>query len=283
MIYSMTAYTSHELKGTWGNLYWEIRALNHRYLDLSFKLPEEFRSIENELREIAKKHVNRGKLDCNLKLEINSNLINLDAVDHIIAACKQIESKMQSYAKISPIDILSMPAVMQAKQANQNKFGIHIEQAFKKAILKLKAARKREGKELAKIIIKRLDNMSSQTKKIQNKLPKVLNNQRIQIINRLKETTVNYDCNRLEQELVYLAQKMDIAEELDRLYIHIKEAKRMLTQGGLVGKKLDFLLQEMNREVNTLASKSADSQISLITVELKVLIEQIREQVQNLE
>jgi uncharacterized protein (TIGR00255 family) len=288
MICSMTAYAQLITDSPWGNLCWEMRSVNNRYLELYFKLPEEVRELEYGLREIARQAIGRGKLECLLKLE-NKRLeepeikLNMHATRNIIAACNKISETLTNSATLSAIDILKWPGVIESNTAAQTELHLAIKKSFSEALNKLKDARQTEGSELAKIINTKLATMLQHIQQVQQQLPTILIQQKERLAAKIADMNLTLDENRLEQELVYILQKADIAEEIDRLLIHVAECKRVCATDNMVGRKLDFLLQEMNREANTLASKSVATLTSMVAIELKVLIEQIREQVQNLE
>lgn len=288
MIYSMTAYARHEMKNEEVAIYWDLRSVNHKYLELSLKVPEELRELEHVFRDIIKKNINRGKVDCCLKLDLVNHatrelVINETVANQVITACQKLGNNMQNSALISPLDVLKWPLVIRSDTVNL----IRLQELLKNSLIEtlkiLNNNKKQEGLALLNIIRKRLEDMENQIKIINQILPQVMLANRVKLIRRLQELEVTYDAGRLEQEMLYLVQKSDIAEEMDRLSIHINETKRILNQGGMIGRRLDFMMQEINRETNTMSAKSTDPQIALAAVELKVLIEQIREQSQNLE
>ena len=288
MIQSMTAYAQEAVEGPWGSLRWEIRSVNHRYSEFYFKLPEEVRELESSLREMARKKVGRGKLDCLLRFEardmnLESLNINTKLAEQLVLACQKVAAGMHSPAPISPIEILSWPQVIESQEIDTSALKQGVQKGYIAAIDKLNEVRQTEGKELKQLIQTRLEGMEVQIEQIKAKFPEILAALKEKLHSKVAELDIQTDEGRFEQELVYLVHKSDIAEEVDRLGIHINEVKRVLEKGGLVGRRLDFLMQEMNREANTLASKSVDSFTSLAAVELKVLVEQVREQVQNLE
>lgn len=288
MISSMTAYAQVTANGLWGNLVWEIRSVNHRYLEQFFKIPEEVRDLEFALREVARQSLARGKLDCCLKLTLidqDQQLIelNLPFIQQLITASNQISNLIEKPAPVSPLELLRWPGAIVNIQTDKSELHKVIRQGFVQAIEKLKQARYNEGAALLNIINTKLDCIEQQVAIIREKLPEILVQLKANLISKIEGLNLTLDNNRLEQEYVYLLQKSDISEELERLAVHVNEFKRVLSNENAVGRKLDFLLQEMNREANTLASKSIASLTSLAAVELKVLIEQIREQVQNLE
>jgi len=288
MIYSMTAYARHEMQNEEVAIYWDIRSVNHKYLELSLKVPEELRELEHVFRDIIKKNINRGKVDCYLKIDLVNSVarelvINENVANQVIATCQKLAHFIQNSALISPLDVLKWPLVIQSNTVNLKSIQAPLKNSLIEALKILNNNKKQEGLELLNIISKRLDDMEIQIKIINQALPQAMLAHRVRLVGRLQELQVTYDVGRLEQEMLYLVQKSDIAEEMDRLSIHINETKWILSQGGMIGRRLDFMMQEINRETNTMSAKSTDPQIALAAVELKVLIEQIREQAQNLE
>lgn len=284
----MTAYAREVLNSPIGNICWELRSVNHRYLEVYFKLPEEIRDLEHGLREAVRKTLVRGKLDCVVKLESKALAsteldLNQQVLNNISAACNKISQSLHNPAAISALDLLKWPGVINSVEQNQTELSAHIMQSFKQALSKLITARNNEGLQLQQIIQQKLELIDMQVANLQQQLPNIIEQYRQKLSSRIAELQLNLDQNRLEQELVYLLQKSDISEEIDRLKIHILDFKQVVKTGEAVGRKLDFILQEMNREANTMASKSISSLSSTIALELKVLIDQIKEQVQNLE
>jgi uncharacterized protein (TIGR00255 family) len=287
MTQSMTTFASCSTQGTWGMATWEIRVVNHRYFDCALKIPEAFRSFEGGIRLQLQKQLHRGRIDCSLRFFPNSKgepniSLNLPLVKKLLNAVQEVKGYLPM-AAIDPMKVLSWPQVLVTTDEDLTIIQEDILKLFEKTLDELSTTRDREGSTLAKLITDRLIVMTEIVSKIKNKMPKVLTEQRHKIIKRLEDASVNLDQSRLEQEMVYFAQKIDITEEIDRLEAHIKEVKRVLkSDKGPIGKRLDFLIQELNREANTLASKSVDIEITQDAVELKVLIEEMREQVQNI-
>lgn len=284
----MTAYAQEITNGPLGSITWELRSVNHRYLEFYFRLPEAARDLEYALREITRNNLARGKLDCSLKLDTdvlqtNTIEINEQVVHNLVAACNKIGQSTMNLAAISPLEILHWPGVIKTSAQDQEQLFILIKQSFNKALDKLKLARQQEGQQLGKIISDKLVMIMQIVKNLQDNLPEILAQQKQRLVTKLGDLKLSVDENRLEQEYVYLVHKSDVTEEIERLIIHSQEIEKVCNQGTVVGKKLDFLVQELNREANTLASKSVSSLSSSAAVELKILIEQIREQVQNIE
>lgn len=287
MIRSMTAFARQEREGDWGVLTWELRSVNHRYLEVGLRLPDELRSLETAVRERAARRLGRGKLDCTLRYKPAQRRAGLaldaQAVEQVLTACEQIRGRLWDAAAINPLDLLRWPGVIQEEAADPAPLTEAALALFDAALNELVATREREGAQIDEILRTRLDAMEPLVASARARLPEVLARIRDKLRQRVAELTANPDPDRLEQELAFLAQKMDVDEEMDRLTGHIAEARRVLKLDEPVGRRLDFLMQEFNREANTLGSKSADSETTKVSVELKVLIEQMREQVQNVE
>lgn len=283
----MTAFARHEVKGDWGNAVWEIRSVNQRFLETYFRLPEQFRSIEPVLRERFRKQLNRGKVECNLRFTANEaskgNLsLNQNLANQLIQHANWVNEQTLN-SQINPIEIMKWPGVMEAEEADMSLIQAEVLAGFDQALTDFIAARASEGENLKALIIQRLDGITSEADKVKAYMPEVIQWQRSRIIDKFNDAKIELDSTRVEQELVLLAQKMDVDEEIDRLYSHVKETKSILKKGGAQGRRLDFMMQEFNREANTLGSKSINADITNSAVELKVLIEQMREQIQNIE
>lgn len=286
MLYSMTAFSRVEIKKGWGTAIWEMRSVNQRYLETFFRLPENLRSLESTLREKLRQTLTRGKIECLLRLELlpqkDSELkINQILVKQLIAALQNLQNQVSG--KINPMDILRYPGVVEAQEQNFDQISQDILLGFDELCQESIAMRGREGEKLHSLISARLNSISQETDKVRNQMPEILQWQRDRLKQRFSEAELDLDIQRIEQEMVIIAQRLDVAEELDRLQLHVNETQRILAKGGAVGRKLDFMMQELNREANTLASKSINAEITASAVELKVLIEQMREQIQNLE
>lgn len=271
-----------------GSLTWEMRSVNHRYLETHFRLPDDLRELETQLRQLLRQSLARGKLDVALQLHLdtdnkNTLAINTALVTQISHAIGQIEEQLPHAASISALDLLKWPGVLQKQGIERAQLLQQSLAAFDTCIPQLIDHRAREGAELARLIEQRLIAMDKHIINVRAAMPKILQAQRDKLINKVAELQLELDPERLEQETVLLAQKADIDEELDRLDTHILEVRRTLNQSGSIGRRLDFLMQELNREANTLSSKSIVSETTLAAVELKVLIEQMREQIQNIE
>lgn len=287
MIHSMTAFARIEVKGDWGNAVWEIRSVNQRFLETYFRMPEQFRGLEPVLRERFRKSLNRGKVECNLRFNANpaakSDLsINTKLAEQLIESAKWI-TNTAGEGKLNPLDIMRWPGVMEAQEADMDKISAELLAGFDQALKDFIAARASEGANMADLIYQRLNGISEQASLVKAHMPEIIKWQRERIIEKFNDAGIDPESTRLEQELVLLAQKMDVDEEIDRLYSHVKETTKILKKGGPQGRRLDFMMQEFNREANTLGSKSINSDITAAAVELKVLIEQMREQIQNIE
>ncbi len=288
MIRSMTAFAHHEHTSPLGKLSWELRTVNHRYLDISIRLPEEFRSQENAFRTTIQNKLQRGKLEASLRYaagvgETSTIVVNEPLARALIIACRQIEALTNSPDPLKAVDILRWPGVTLDSTPDMEKTLEQATSLLDKALDDLIATREREGKRLAEFIDLRCDQIAEIIVRIRKRRPEIVQNIRDKIHQRLEELDVTPDNNRLEQELVMLAQRLDIDEELDRLMAHLDEITAVLERDEPIGRRLDFLMQELNREANTLASKSNDAETTQAAVDLKVLIEQMREQIQNIE
>lgn len=287
MIYSMTAFARLEVKKDWGDAVWEIRSVNQRYLENFFRLPEQFRGLENSLREKLRQSLTRGKIECSLRIETkkqtNAELnLNKELANQVIQSLQWIKAQAGE-GEINLTDVLRYPGVVEAQEQDLDAISQDLLTAFDDLLTDFIAMRGREGEKLNDIIQQRLDAIAVEADKVRSQMPAVLQWQRERLLQRFEDAQVNLDPQRVEQEMILLAQRVDVAEELDRLQMHVKETTNILKKGGAVGRKLDFMMQELNRESNTLASKSINADITASAVELKVLIEQMREQIQNLE
>lgn len=287
MIQSMTAYARIEHKAQWGTASWEIRSVNQRYLETYLRLPEQFRSFEPVLRDRLRKRLSRGKVEVNLRYELadNSNnelQLNQALAKQLLGAATWLKREA-GQGDVNLTDILRWPGVLASGEQDMDAIGADLMTAFDSAIDQFIEARGREGEAIKDMLLSRLDGVSEQIAVVREHMPTVMLYQREKLTNRLAEIKGELDPARIEQEMVLLAQKQDVAEEMDRLEAHVAEARRILKKGGSEGRRLDFMMQEFNRESNTLASKSISTEITSAAVELKVLIEQMREQIQNVE
>ncbi|KJY93934.1 MULTISPECIES: YicC/YloC family endoribonuclease [Pseudoalteromonas] len=286
MIHSMTAYARQEIKGDWGTGTWEIRSVNQRYLETFIRAPEQFRGLEPVIRERLRKNLQRGKVEVFLKFAANPAhvgelQINESLASQLVKSAQWVQA--QSQGDINPVDILRWPGVMEAEEMDMDVVQGELLKGLNGVIDDFKAARASEGENLEQMILTRLDAILEQVAIVEAHMPEVIKWQREKLSQKLEDLQAEIDETRLEQELIYLAQKQDVAEELDRLKSHVKETRKILKKGGACGRRLDFMMQEFNREANTLASKSINTEVTNAAVELKVLIEQMREQIQNIE
>lgn len=288
MIRSMTAFARGETEQPWGSLQLELRSVNNRYLDVSPRLPEELRPLEPIIRERASARVGRGKLDCAFKISYAADRsdafsLNLELAEQIVHAIEQVEPLLEDAGGVTPMDVLRWPGVIQPSTPD-------IEPVQNAALALLDAAlddliemRLREGEKIRDMVLKRCGEIESIVAAVRRRVPELLEESRQKLRTRLEELKAQLDQDRLEQEMLFLAQKMDVSEELDRLDAHLGEVRRVLESDEPVGRRLDFLMQELNREANTLGSKSSAAESTRASVDLKVLIEQMREQIQNIE
>ncbi|WP_040976977.1 YicC/YloC family endoribonuclease [Necropsobacter massiliensis] len=287
MIYSMTAFARREMKQDWGDAVWEIRSVNQRYLENFFRLPEPFRALENSLREKLRRNLTRGKIECSLRLEQKQQTtreltLNKALAGQVIQSLQWLKQQAGE-GELSLTDVLRYPGVVEAPEQDLDAISQELLAGFDVLLKDFIAMRAREGEKLKALLEQRLDAISVEAERVRAAMPDILQWQRERLLQRFDELSLQPDPQRLEQEMVLLAQRIDVAEELDRLQLHVKETRAILHKGGAVGRKLDFMMQELNRESNTLASKSINAEVTNSAVELKVLIEQMREQIQNLE
>lgn len=285
---SMTGFARIETQHAWGHLICEIRSVNHRYLEPNFRLSESLRSLEPYLRDNLRKRLGRGKVDLVLALKMDEGQAKTSDFDaelakSIIAMAAQVGGMATQSAPLNPLEVLQWPGVMKAQELDQKELETQAKETFAKTVNELIANREREGNELAAFIEQRLQGVEETVELLRPRIPELLAAQEEKLRSKLQALKMEVDEDRLTQELVYLAQKADVAEELDRLEAHVVEVRLALKQKDPVGRRLDFLMQELNREANTLSSKSNASDTTLSAVDLKVMIEQMREQVQNIE
>jgi len=288
MIRSMTAFARRESQGEWGKLTWELRSVNHRYLDIHPRLPDELRFLETGLRERVGARLARGKVECNLRYRPAAGAagtvrVNWAYADQIVDACDALARRLKSAAPVSPLELLGTPGVTEEADPDLTPVAAAAMTALDDALGELVEAREREGARLAEVIRDRAGSIGELTGRVRERRVEVNRGVRDRLMSRIADLGVEADPGRLEQELVFIAQRLDVDEELERLLTHIHEVERVLGRDEAVGRRLDFLMQELNREANTLSSKSSDAETTAAGVEMKVLIEQMREQVQNIE
>lgn len=288
MIRSMTAFARSERTEEWGTAYWELRSVNNRYLDVTPRLPEEVRAVESTVRERVRARLGRGKVDCTLRLSLGADSdagleLNLALAKRVADATREIDALLHDPARVSAIEVLRWPGVVQTKSPDIDTLGKAVLELLDEALSELVTTREREGQHIGVLLAERCDQIETITDAVRKRLPELLDACRQRLRERLAELIEQLDEERLEQEIAMVAQKTDVAEELDRLDAHVKEVRRVLDKEEPAGRRLDFLMQELNREANTLGSKSIDTETTRSSVNLKVLIEQMREQIQNVE
>jgi len=288
---SMTAFAKTQVDTEYGRFSWEIRSVNQRYLDISPRLPDAFRHLESALRQSIKNAISRGKLDVSLNYDIalhqDKLTINHTVFEPLTEAISQVQQALPEATQVNPLDILTWPGVLQEPQDTPSSEADKVVlDALNQSINALIEHRTREGQALAKLILERCHHITQQLQHLEPVLPDILAAHSTKLKTKIMDLSGHVDESRWHQEVALIAQKTDITEEIDRLYTHLKEVTHILTQTPPetpIGRRLDFLMQELNREANTLGSKSNDTRITQTSVELKVLIEQMREQVQNIE
>ena len=288
MMCSMTAFARQETDTDFGSLAWEIRSLNHRYLELGVRLPEELRAMESTVRERVNARLGRGKVECSCRFRpamagAAPVAVDTDNLARVLAACEEVSSRLPQAVPLNPLELLRWPGVLREELVDTGPLMQAALALLDRTLDELLQSRRREGAQIKSILLQRCDDMSKLVKQARTCLPEIRAGLRQKLETRLADIDVGADPGRLEQELVIQLQKVDVDEEMDRLESHIGEVRRVLGRKEPVGRRLDFLMQELNREANTLGSKSVVTETSNISVELKVLIEQMREQVQNLE
>ncbi|MBF6058756.1 MULTISPECIES: YicC/YloC family endoribonuclease [Thiomicrorhabdus] len=266
---------------------WELRSVNQRYLEIYCKLPDTLRSLESDIRSRLKQHFQRGKIEVFLNLDGNALTQNLHLnhaqLHEISQVIVQLRKNRLNIGEINPLELLKWPGILLEEDSLSDSLSQQLLNSLEDAIDQLDQHRGREGQELKRIILDKLDTLNRLVAELIPLIPDILTRHTDKLKNKIEQLCANFDENRFYQEVAILAQKADIQEELDRLQAHIKEVHLTLESDQPVGRRLDFLMQELNREANTLGSKSIDPQISQTGVEIKVLIEQMREQIQNIE
>jgi len=288
MIRSMTAFARQEADTPLGTLSWEIRSVNHRYLELAVRLPDELRAAEHAVRERLNARLGRGKVDCSCRYRpvagaLSPVTVDRDRLSRVLAACREVAEQVEQSTPLNPIELLRWPGVVREVEPDIRPLQEQALALLERTLDDLIDAREREGEKIRDLLQQRCMAMTGLVEEARRRLPEIRLATREKLLARLSELQAPADPGRLEQELVFLVQKMDVDEEMDRLGGHIEEVSHVLGREEPVGRRLDFLMQELNREANTLGSKSAAPETTRISVELKVLIEQMREQVQNAE
>jgi len=288
MLRSMTAFARQEQSSAWGTITWELRSVNHRYLETTIRLPDALRGLELLARERIGGVLSRGKVECTLKLQTAGATaaaltLNRPLVERLLDVAAEVEHLMGPGTGLRLVDVLRWPGAVSEAEPDLDEIRLAILDGLDAALRELVVTREREGQRTAELLRQRCDAMRVQVELVRARRPEVLARWRDKLLSRLADIPVDADTGRLEQELALIAQRLDVDEELDRLDTHLDEIQAVFERDEAVGRRLDFLMQELNREANTLSSKSADADTTRAAVELKVLIEQMREQVQNIE
>ena len=284
---SMTAFSRIDVNSEFGSLIFELKSVNHRFIEINFKIPELFKKLELQMRDLLKEALVRGKVECSIIINENTVLsetkIDQAQLENYLDLMQKVKSKVGEPDKISITDVLNLPGVLNQKPVESSGLEKFCLEGFKETIKKLKEFREIEGKKLKKDITEKIKFIEVHLESLEKELPRLLDLNRKRLEKRISDLAVQIDRDRLDQEMVLLANRSDIDEEIVRLRSHSNEVIRLLDTDNAIGRKLDFLMQEMNREANTIGSKSLSEFTSKVAIELKVLIEQIREQVQNIE
>lgn len=286
---SMTAFARTENPYEWGIVRWELRSVNQRYLEIFLKLSDRYKSLEMPAREAIKKRLSRGKIEGSLWVELNENANSFQLDDELLfqltEAINKIQMRLPEATQVNPLDILQWPGMMQGGQTNlkQETLETAILDSLQLTLTQLNDTRQREGQALAQILQEKIDGLYREVGAVKTLYPQALQHHTDMLKQRIEDLSGQLEPHRFHQEVAILAQKADITEEIERLETHLKEVERLLSKDGSIGRRLDFLMQELNREANTLGSKAIDSRLSQASVECKVLIEQMREQIQNIE
>ena len=288
MIASMTGFARRETSGSWGTLVCELRSVNHRFLEASFRLPDELRAAEGELRTRLARQLRRGKVDCSVqfrRLQGAAGELEVDsaALARLVAAVEVVTRSLREPASVNALEVLRWPGVRREDTASGEQLLAVVYAVFEATLEDLVAARAREGARLRELLEQRCSALQGLVTSVHERLPEVQARVRARLDERLAELGASVERERIEQELALLLQRLDVDEELERLSGHIEEVRRVIGGSEPAGRRLDFLMQELNREANTLSSKSQDLETTRTAVDMKVLIEQMREQVQNAE
>ena len=289
MIRSMTGFARRERQGPWGTLTCELRTVNHRYLEISLRLPDDLRGLDNDVRQLIGGALKRGKVDANLYLKtaqgsVHSLELDEAVLDQLLAQLARVRGKLAAQSGgISALELMRWPGVIREPERDATPLLSAGLDLLREALGELTATRQREGQRMRELLLSRCSAMRLQVGIVKTRLPEIQTRMRERISERITQLGIAPDSERLEQELVLYAHKMDVAEELDRLGAHLDEIASVLDSGEPAGRRLDFLMQELNREANTLSSKSQDVETTRAAVDMKVAIEQMREQIQNVE
>jgi uncharacterized protein (TIGR00255 family) len=284
----MTGFARREISGPWGTLVCEIRSVNHRFLEAGFRLPDDLRQTESELRQRLAKDIKRGKVDCSMsyrRLQGGDSALEVDvqALERLSGRVREIAHLLPVGHTVNVLDVLRWPGVLRDDSSVGEELLSTARTLFGTTVQDLIGARSREGLRLRELLEQRCDALETLVAQVRVRLPEVQSRVRTRLNERLAELQANVDHDRLEQELAIMLQRLDVDEELDRLAGHVVEIRRVISGNEPAGRRLDFLMQELNREANTLSSKSQDLETTRSAVDMKVIIEQMREQVQNIE
>ena len=288
-IQSMTGFARAEAVHPWGTLSCEIRSVNHRYLELQLRVPEALRHAEHASRELLRERLGRGKVDCSVRLQGSAGSeggalrVDEDRLAQLLSACARIDVVAPGLARPTTLEMLAWPGVLAEEAPDADTTASAMLALVERTARELVEAREREGARLAALLAQRLSGIEELVATVRQRLPELIAGHRDRLAQRVAELAVQAEPERLAQEVALLAARGDVAEELDRLSVHVGETRRSLAAGGACGRRLDFLMQEFNREANTLSSKSVAAETTQAAVDMKVLIEQMREQVQNIE
>ena len=288
MIYSMTGFASVTRELPHAVLSVELRSVNHRYLDLQFRLPEELRPLEPGLRELLVAKLQRGKVECRVGLNVlpqapHALELNMEVLKQLRALSEKLRAAWPSVAGLTAADIVRWPGMLGSDPLPLDEMRAACHEALHDVLEEFTESRAREGEKLKALLLERVATMEQQIATVAPRMPQVIAAFQDKLTAKLREAMAGADDERVRQEITLFVNRIDVDEELSRLTTHLAELKRILGAGGAVGKRLDFLMQELNREANTLGSKSADIQVTRVSLELKLLIEQMREQIQNIE
>ena len=288
MINSMTGYATAARELAWGSVSVELRSVNHRYLDVSFRMPDELRPAETALREAIAATVTRGKVECRVAYALRSGAQNSAELDDTLLAQlldlnAKVRGALPDARTLGVADILRWPGMLGTEELPVDELRVTASELMPEVLREFTAARGREGEKLAAVILERAVDMRTRIAVVQPRMPGIIAAFQDKLNARLQEALVSADDERVRQEIALFVNKIDVDEELSRLTTHLDELQRILQKGGAAGKRLDFLMQELNREANTLGSKSVDIEVTRVAMDLKLLIEQMREQIQNIE
>jgi uncharacterized protein (TIGR00255 family) len=288
MANSMTAFARETSSTEWGAITCELRSVNHRHLEINPRLSEELRRLEPQIREAVSQRIRRGRIDCYLRLQVHETTdgdftVDRDLLSRMAALGREIQEQFPHLSPLSASDVLRWPGVIQTRAVDADLVAGTAMDLVRRALDRIETDRVREGDRLKAAISDRLDEAIALAESLKARIPDLTRSFRQRVTDRIAETGVKVDAERLEQELVIYVQKSDVAEEIDRLHIHLDEVRDVLGAQGAIGRRLDFLMQELNREANTLGSKAFDVDLTQASLDLKVLIEQMREQIQNIE